>query len=191
MESGNLTVPTAHLFTRDEYYRMAEAGLFREERVELIEGEIVCTSPQNSPHASALYRVAHALERLSGATTCIRGQLPIVLNDWSEPEPDVAVCLPDPYDYSRAHPQPDQILLLIEVADASLAYDRGRRAALYATSNIPEVWIIDLTNRQVEILTAPDMNASEYRQRHAVRLGARLSLPDGKTIAVSDILPRL
>ena len=170
---------------------MAEAGLFREERVELIDGEILCMSPHNTPHASALYRVVHALERLIGAATCIRGQLPIVLSDWSEPEPDVAVCLPDPYDYSRAHPQPDQILLLIEVSDASLSYDRGRKAALYAASNIPEVWIIDLLNRRIEILTDPNISAQRYQQQRSAMPDDTLPLPGGKTIPVSDILPRL
>jgi len=184
------TAPAAYRFTRDEYYRMAEVGLFRDQRVELLNGEIIRMSPQNTPHASTLYRVVRTLERRIGTHTCIRGQLPIVLNDWSEPEPDVAVCLPDPYDYSRAHPQPDQILLLIEVADASVSYDRGQKAAAYALSNIPELWIVELPTRRIVILADPDPRAQRYQQQQYAFPGDTLTLPGGKMISVTDILPQ-
>jgi len=169
---------------------MAEAGLFQHERVELLDGEIITMSPQNTPHASTVYRLAHRLEQLIGNTTCIRCQLPIVLNDWSEPEPDIAVCAPDPDDYGQAHPQPGQILLLIEVADVSLPYDRGQKTAAYATSGIPELWIVNLPDRRIEVLTDPDPITRSYRQQQYVFAGDSLPLPGGSVMAVADILPR-
>jgi Uma2 family endonuclease len=190
MASRSSAAPSVHRFTRDEYYRMAEAGLFRDERVELLDGEIITMSPQNTPHASTVYRLAHRLEQLIGNMTCIRCQLPVVLNDWSEPEPDIAVCAPDPDDYGQAHPQPGQILLLIEVADASSAYDRGQKAVAYAVSGIPELWIVSLPDRRVEVLSAPDTALQLYRQQQYAFAGDTLSLPSGITIAVTDILPR-
>lgn len=195
MTQRSSVAPAVHRFTRDEYYRMGEAGLFHDERVELLDGEIITLSPQNTPHASTVYRLAHRLEQLIGNTTCIRCQLPIVLNDWSEPEPDIAVCVPDPDDYSRAHPQPGQILLLIEVADASLTYDQSqkaclpaRQAAAYAANGIPELWIVNLLDRRLEVLTAPATGS--YRQQRYAFAGDGLPLPGRSTIAVADILPR-
>jgi Uma2 family endonuclease len=189
MTSRSSAAPSVHRFTRDEYYRMAEAGLFRDERVELLDGEIITMSPQNTPHASTVYRLAHRLEQLIGNATCIRCQLPIVLNDWSEPEPDIAVCAPDPHDYSQAHPQPGQILLLIEVADASSSYDRGQKATAYAASGIPELWIVSLPDRRLEVLSDPDPATQLYRQQRYAFAGDMLSLPGGSAIAVTDILP--
>ena len=190
MASRSSTAPAVHRFTRDEYYRMAEAGLFRDERVELLDGEIITMSPQNTPHASTVYRLAHKLEQLIGNTTCIRCQLPIILNDWSEPEPDIAVCAPDPDDYGRAHPQPGQILLLIEVADASSPYDRGQKTAAYAASSIPELWIVNLPDRRTEVQTDPAPGTQSYRKQQHASEGDVLPLPGGGSIAVADILPR-
>jgi Uma2 family endonuclease len=182
--------PAVHRFTRDEYYRMAEAGLFRDERVELLDGEIMTMSPQNTSHASTVYRSAHRLEQLIGNRTCIRCQLPIVLNDWSEPNPDITVCVPDPDGYSRAHPQPEQILLLVEVADASFPYDRGQKAAAYAAGGSPELWIVNLPDRRIEVLADPDPTTQSYKKQRSTLEGDVLPLPGGSSIAVADILPR-
>jgi Uma2 family endonuclease len=189
MASRSAVAPTIRRFTRDEYYRMAEAGLFRDERVELLDGEIITMSPQNTVHASTVYRLVHILERLIGTTTCVRGQLPIVLHDRSEPEPDVSVCAPDPHDYSHAHPRADQVRLVIEVADSSLTYDRTRKAQAYAASGIPEYWIVNLIDRQVEVLTDPDPGAQRYRQQRDAATGDVLPLPGGSTVVIADILP--
>lgn len=169
---------------------MGEAGLFADERVELLDGEIITMSPQNPPHASITSRIAYALMRLLGSTVSVRVQLPIVLNDWSEPEPDIAVCLPDPDDYEREHPRADQVLLVIEVADASLVYDRSEKGAAYASNGIPEYWIVNLVDRQIEARSDPDPVARRYRkERHAVA-GDTLPLPGGVLLAALDILPR-
>jgi Uma2 family endonuclease len=183
------TAPFPRRFTRAEYHRMAEAALFQHERVELLDGVIVTMSPQNSPHAGTVHRLLFVLARMLGAAAHIRVQAPIILNDWSEPEPDIAVCQPDPYDYTREHPQAHQVYLVIEVADASLAYDRTQKARAYAESGIPEYWIVNLPDRKVEVLTRPHPSVGRYDQEQLVSEGERLSLPSGNTVAVADILP--
>lgn len=92
----------------------------------------------------------YALITKLSSTALVRVQDPIVLNDWSEPEPDLAVCQSDPEGYARAYPRADQVLLVIEVADTSLTYDRTRKAEAYAASGIPEYWIANLIDRQVK-----------------------------------------
>lgn len=189
MASRSSVAPAVRRFTRDEYYRMAEAGLFRDERVELLDGEIITMSPQLTPHAFTVNRLMYALITKLGSTALVRVQAPMVLNDWSEPEPDLAVCQPDPDNYKRAHPRADQVLLAIEVADTSLTYDRTRKAQAYAASGIPEYWIVNLIDHRVEVLTNPDPATQNYRQQHYAFAGDVLFLPGGSTVAVGDILP--
>src|SRR5881396_439512 len=99
MASHSAVAPAVYRFTRDEYYRMAEAGLFQDERVELLDGEIIMMSPQLSPHAFTVNQLMYTLVTKLGSTAIVRVQAPIVLNNWSEPEPDIAVCQPDPGRY--------------------------------------------------------------------------------------------
>jgi Uma2 family endonuclease len=190
MSAHASTVPIPYRFTRDEYYRMGDAGLFIDKRVELLDGEIITMPPQNPPHAGGLTRIPSVLMRLLGTAVAIRVQLPIVLDDWSEPEPDIAVCQPDPDDYMFAHPRADQVLLLIEVADSSLPYDRGRKIPAYARSGIPEYWIINLVDRKIEMFSDPDPAAQRYRTERAAVAGDTLSLPGGIALPAADILPR-
>jgi Uma2 family endonuclease len=183
-------IPVPHRFTREEYHRMGDAGLFIDERVELLDGEILIMSPHNPPHAGITSRSAYTLMRLLGSTVSVRIQLPIVLNDWSEPEPDVAICDPDPDDYEREHPRADQVLLVIEVADASLSYDRNRKVTAYAGSGIPEYWIVNLVDRRIEVMSDPDLATRRYRTERHATAGDSLTLPGGVLLAASDILPR-
>ena len=190
MPAHAATAPVPYRFTREEYYRMGEAGLFADKRVELLDGEIITMAPQNPPHAGITSRLASALMRLLGSTVSLRVQLPIVLDDWSEPEPDVALCQPDPDDYEREHPRADQVLLVIEVAEASLPHDRGRKVTAYASSVIPEYWIVNLVDRRIEVLSDPDPITQRYRKERHAFAGDALSLPGGVLLAASDILPR-
>lgn len=183
------TLPSPHRFSRAEYHQMAGAGLFLTERVELLDGVIVTMSPQNSPHAGTVHRLLFVLSRTLGTGAYVRVHAPVILNDWSEPEPDIAVCQPDPYDYTREHPRAHQICLVIEVADTSLTYDRTQKARAYAASGIPEYWIVNLGECRVEVLNAPDPAVGRYTQERLVSQGETLSLPSGQTIAVADILP--
>ena len=189
MASHSSTAPTAHRFTRDEYYRMAQAGLFREERVELLDGEIITMSPKLTPHAYAVNQLMYTLMAGFGASAIVRVQDPIVLNNWSEPEPDIAVCSPILDRYKHAHPRADQVLLVVEVAESSLTYDRIRKTRAYAASGIVEYWIVNLIDQRIEVFTDPDPRSHNYRQRRDVGAGESLPLPNGNTIAVADILP--
>ena len=182
--------PEPRRFTREEYYRMYEAGLFRDERVELLDGEIIAMSPQNTPHASSVGRLNRLLMRLLGDTHSVRVQAPIRLDSHSEPEPDFAVCVFDPDDYESGHPTPEQILLLIEVSDASLAFDRKRKRVAYARAGIAEYWIVNVPDRVVEVSQRPNRAASRYRVSRRARPGELLTLPDGSTVRVADLVPR-
>jgi len=170
---------------------MGEAGLFADERVELLDGTIVSMSPHTSPHASSVTRLHRTLSRAIGEAVHLRMQLPIILDDWSEPEPDVAICKLDPYDYARAHPYATDVLVVCEVAQSSLAYDRGAKAAAYASSGIPEYWIVDVSSRTIEIRSDPDAASRQYRNAVVVRDGETLAVPGGATIALTDVLPPL
>lgn len=168
---------------------MAAAGLFCDERVELLEGEIITMSPKLTPHAFTVNQLMYALITTLGAAAVVRVQDPIVLNNWSEPEPDIAVCAPVPDRYKQAHPRADQVFLVIEVAESSLAYDRTRKAHAYAASGIPAYWIVNLIDRRVEVLTDPAPGTQSYQQQRYAFAGDTLPLPGGRVIAVADILP--
>lgn len=182
------SAPAPYRFTREEYYRMWEAGLFSDKRVELLDGEIITMAPQNPPHAGITNRIVRVLFRLMGSTFSIRAQAPIILNDWSEPEPDVAICRFDADDYQYEHPKASDVLVVIEVAKASLAYDRRQKTVAYAASGIPDYWIINLIDHRVEVFSNPDPLAQRYRQERLVFRGDTLTLPGGASLAVADIL---
>ena len=114
----------------------------------------------------------------------------VVHRPWSEPEPGIALCQPGPDDYEREHPRADQVLLVIEVAGASLSYDRSRKAAAYAGSDIPQCWLVNLADRRIEVLSDPDPVSRHYRSERYALAGDTLSLPGGVLLAASDILPR-
>lgn len=133
---------------------MAEAGVFRpDERVELIGGRIVAMSPQNSPHATTLILVHDALRTIFSAGYVVRMQLPLDLSPSSQPEPDIAVVRGTARDYASAHPT--AALLVVEVSDSTLAFDRGEKASLYANASIPEYWIMNLVDRRLEVYRDP------------------------------------
>ena len=168
---------------------MGDAGLFANERVELLDGTIVTMAPQSPPHAGTVVRLHRALMRAVGKEADARMQPPIVIDEWSEPEPDVIVCRPDPYDYTREHPRPDQILLVAEVAVSSLAYDRGRKAEAYARAGIAEYWIVDVEGRRIEVRRDPDTATDRYRVVAIAREGEHLPTPGGGAVAVDAGLP--
>jgi Uma2 family endonuclease len=175
-------------WTRGEYYRMAEAGIFRpNERVELIDGEILTKSGQTSVHSIALLLAAEALRAACGKGFDVRPQLALALSETSEPEPDLAVVAGSPRDYRDAHPS--TALLVVEVAETSLAFDRGVKKALYARAGIPEYWIVDLGERALEVYRSP--HGANYRDRR--RLGERDVIAPlacaGASIATADLLP--
>lgn len=136
-----------HRLSVTDYHRMAEAGILRPDaRVELIDGEIIDMAPIGSRHAGAVEQLASILRAAAGTRAMVRTQQPVALGARSEPEPDLALVRPRADFYKRAHPKPRDILLLVEVAEASLQYDTTIKLPLYATHGIPEVWIADLEN---------------------------------------------
>jgi Uma2 family endonuclease len=169
---------------------MAEAGLFADERVELLDGTIIKMSPHTRRTATTVARLQRVLTN-AAAGAHVRTQLSIVVGDWSEPEPDLALCKPDRYDYLHHHPEPDDIVLICEVALSSLSYDRKQKSAAYAAAGIVEYWIIDVAGRTIIVRSDPDQATATYRTESIVRDGDTLTVPTGGTVAVSDILPPL
>jgi Uma2 family endonuclease len=150
-------VPTkAKLWTVDDYHRMVEAGILTEgDRVELLEGQIIQMNPQLPPHAAITQRAFRYLDRLLESVAYVRMQLPVTLRPKSEPEPDIAVVRIDPNEYGDHHPAPDEIFLIIEVADSTLLGDRQQKAPIYAKAGIPDYWILDVNTRQVYVFREP------------------------------------
>ncbi len=177
------------LFTADEYHRMAEAGVLGEDdRVELVDGEIVEMSPIGSPHAACVDRLNVLLQRLGGVQGIVRVQSPIRLNAHSEPQPDLSILRHRADFYAAAHPTPEDVLLVVEVADTSLRYDRDVKIPLYARAGIAEAWLVDLLNGSVDIFTQPSERG--YQQSRRVGRDARMTSPalPSATLLVSDIL---
>lgn len=148
--------PTTRRFTVEEYYRMAEAGILGEDdRVELLDGEIVQMSPIGSRHAACVDRLNHGLQRRVGEAAIVRVQNPIRLSDTSEPQPDLCLLQARADYYTGSHPGPRNVLLVIEVADASLRYDRDIKVPTYARAGIPEVWLVDLDGERLHVFWDP------------------------------------
>lgn len=176
-------------FTREMYYRMGEAGIFDGVRVELLDGEIIRMSPQSVPHAGTITRFTDRLMASLRGLFTLRVQLPLVLTEESEPEPDFAVCDLDPDHYLGGHPTPGQVHLVIEVAFTSVDYDRGRKRDAYARAGIPRYWLANLPDRAIEEYSDPDQAAGVYRRMERRVPGDRLELPGGATLDVADLLP--
>jgi Uma2 family endonuclease len=141
-------------FTVDEYYRMAEAGIFKpDERVELLEGEIVPMNPVGTPHFWCVNRLNQRFSQVPDSRWIVSVQGPLRLHDGGEPEPDVVILRPDTP--QNRHPGPADALLVIEVADGSITKDRGLKRGMYARARIPEYWIVDLNTDRVEVYRQP------------------------------------
>ena len=177
-------------FTVAEYYRMGEAGVFHpEERVELIEGTIVVMAPIGIRHSGSVIRYIQVFSRLAGDRFVLQIQNPIHLDDNSEPQPDVILLRPRSDNYFDSHPGPADVLLVIEVSDTSLNYDRGVKAHLYGRHNIPETLVLNLPGDCIEGFTRPGPEG--YAQHNIYRRGDKISpvsLPDLELV-VEDLLP--
>ena len=156
MDDADLVL-TRHKLTVDDYYRMADAGILTsDDRVELIDGEIIDMPPIGQDHAGTVNRLAEALFQAFAGRAIVSTQNPIRLDDLSEPQPDFAVLRRRADFYTTGErPGSDDVLLLIEVADSSLRFDRTVKLPLYARAGIPEVWIVDLRRRVVDVHRAP------------------------------------
>jgi Uma2 family endonuclease len=177
------------LFTVEEYHRMAEAGILSEDdRVELIEGELVTMSPIGSRHAACVKRLVRLLDRAVGDRAIVGAQDPIRLGARSEPQPDVALLRYRPDFYASAHPGPEDVLLVVEVAETSADSDRSLKIPLYARYGIPEAWLVDLLEERIEIYRHPTPQG--YRSLHIAHRGETVSpaLIPSLTVAVDEVL---
>jgi Uma2 family endonuclease len=182
-------------WSRVEYERLIEKGIFRPgERLELIDGELVVREPQASRHATGVGLVAEALRQAFGPGWDVRIQLPVALDDASEPEPDVAVVPGVPRDYRDAHPS--RPVLVVEVAQASLAFDREHKASLYARAGVSDYWLLNLIDYALEVYRQPEPSPSAlygWNYRTVESLGpsavvSPLAVPSAR-IRVADLLP--
>jgi Uma2 family endonuclease len=198
-----MTVATATAATPDpiarlsveQYHKMIQAGIFTDDnRVELLEGLLVQKMSKKPPHRVATKLVNRALESVVPAGWYVDSQEPIT-TDTSEPEPDAAIIRGDTRDYTDRHPGPDDIALVVEVADASVELDQRIKQRVYASASIAVFWIVNLIERRVQMYTRPSGPATEpgYGHRQDFALGESLPVVvDGKEvgrIAVADILP--
>lgn len=149
------TVLPLHLFTVEEYHRMMEAGLFEGQRIELIYGKIVDMSPSKSNHAGVIAKLIKLLSTVLTDQYLLNVQNPIQIDKNSEPEPDLMVLHFRKDYYVDAHPMPKDAVLLIEVADSSLEKDQKVKLPLYAEAGIPEIWIVNLQDHQLEQYREP------------------------------------
>lgn len=166
---------TRRRFTRAEYYRMAEAGILgRHDRVELIRGEIVEMSPIGRRHRAFVDNLAELLILRLVGRAIVSVQQPVVLTDDTEPQPDLTALRRGPVPYKEREAHAADVLLVIEVADSSLAYDRSTQLRLYAEAGIPEYWVVDCDAETVEVYRDPDPDG--YRGARRVEGRAPLVL---------------
>ena len=188
--NGATFLPQTRKFTVAEYYRMAEVGILKpNERVELIEGDIIVMPPIGPEHADNVDELNEVLARYAPGRYRVRIQNPVRLSDESEPEPDVALLRRRPEGYGAAHPTPTDVLLVIEVANSSLEYDRSIKAHIYGRSGVPETWVRNLPEDCIERFSEPGPDG--YAQHTIHRRGENLtpvSMP-GLELAVADLLP--
>lgn len=178
-----------HYFTAAEFERMGEAGIFRKDaRLELLEGEIIEMSPIGSRHAACVNILSRLLNLAIGDRAIVSTQNPLRLDDFSEPQPDVALLrLRDDF-YRDALPSPSDVLLVIEVADTTVGYDRQVKLPLYARAGIGEVWIVNLPESQLEIYAAPAGDAYQTIKHLKPGDEAQAQTVNGLHVSVADVL---
>jgi Uma2 family endonuclease len=191
---GEAPVQTRKL-TRKEYERMVEVEILGpEDKVELLGGEMIVKEPQYSPHATSIRLVQTRLATTFGPGWDVRPQMPVALDDESEPEPDVCVVPGNPRDYRDAHPE--RPVLIVEVAQSRLRFDRERKGSLYARAGIADYWIVNIPDRCLEIYREPVPDTAAvfgWRYGRTVVLGpdqraTPLAAPNAQ-ITVADLLP--
>ena len=191
MQEGSSAPVEARRWTRDQYERMVRAGVLTpEDKVELIDGEILQVTPQSAAHAAAVMAVEEALRNAFGPGCAVRVQFPLALTDDSEPEPDVAVVPGSWRDFREAHPS--TALLVVEVADASIDYDRDRKGCLYARAGIEEYWIVNLVEQRLEVYRDPGKSDAGFAYQQVLHFCAGqhispLAKPEAR-INLNDIL---
>ena len=162
-------------FSVEEFNKLGEAGIFAEDdRVELLDGEIIVMSPNGVQHAGVVMRLTSVLPRKLGDRVLLNPQNPTVVDKFSEPQPDIMLLVPRADFYSSRHPGPEDIVLLIEVSDTTLAYDRGRKLRKYAESSIAEFWIVNLKKMTIEQYREP--SSTKYEAARIFNRGEKITV---------------
>jgi Uma2 family endonuclease len=161
-------------FSVSEYYTMAAVGLLKEDdRVELIEGEVIEMNPIGSRHAACVGRLTELLRSLPREVAILWVQNPVQVNDYSEPVPDVTLLKRRDDFYAQANPGPEDVLFLIEVSDSTLEYNRQIKVPLYARAGVPEVWLVNLPAEVIEVYARP--SGEKYQHARVVGRGESLT----------------
>ncbi len=188
-----MTIATAnvrkHLTDIKEWQKLGEANIFPpDSRLELIDGEILEMAPIGFNHSGHVIRLTHFLSTLVFGKAIVSVQNPLQLGDLSEPEPDFMLLKPNDDFYCSRHPNADDVLLLIEVADSSLSFDQNQKLRLYANHHIPEYWLMNLNDACVEVYRQPHGDC--YGEKTTLRVGDSIALSqlDSITINMNDIL---
>jgi Uma2 family endonuclease len=159
LREGQMIAITRKKFTIDEYHRLGDLGFFKEDdRVELIRGDIIEMPAKKTPHSVCNTLLVKQLVLLLGNLATVRGKEPIILPSDSEPQPDVAIVKNKQDNYLSSHPQPEDIVLVIEICDSSLKYDRETKLSLYAGDKISDYWLFNLIDNQLEMYSEPYQN---------------------------------
>lgn len=173
-----------------EYHRMGEAGILGpDERLQLLNGRIIQMPPMNPGHAFSVTELAERLRSSFDDNVVIRTQMPVTLDDFSEPQPDVIVATGPRERYAHAHPRSADALVVVEVAESSLRIDRTEKLAAYARSGVVEYWVVNLVDHTIEVHTDPI--ADRYDTNATFRRGENIALRNAPTrsISVAAVLP--
>lgn len=193
MQPVETSDPRPYRFSKEQYHQMADLGWFHGVKAELIDGEIMVQSPQNPLHSCITDQVQDVLRQVFGTGFWVRMQLPLDLGAPIEPEPDVSVVRGSRLDYLRRHPTDP--VLLVEVSESTLAYDRGEKASLYASAGVADYWIVNLVDQCLEVCRQPVQDGSQphgWRYVAVRKLGSNDAVQPlhlGVPIAVRDLLP--
>ncbi len=188
-QTTTMPQPRQLRFKVDEYYKMIELGMLTDyEKAEIIEGELIQKMPIGNRRAACVEKLNEILRDKLGKSISLRSQQPIKFDDFNEPEPDLAILKRREDFYIQAKPTPKDVLILIEVSDSTLKYDRDVKLALYAEAEIPEVWIVNLPNDIIEVHQQPGVGI--YQLAKIYKRGEMIeskTLPDLK-LGVDEIL---
>jgi Uma2 family endonuclease len=166
---------TRRRFTVDDYHRMAKAGILHEDdRVELLDGEIIEMAPIGSRHAATVNRMTRRFNERAHGRYIVSVQNPVRLSHHSEPQPDLLLLRFRDDEYEAAHPGPDDVLLVIEVSDTTVASDRRTKLPMYAAAGIPEAWLVNLPRNSIEVHREP--RNGRYQQVTVYRRGDSITL---------------
>lgn len=189
--------PVRHRLTVSDFYRMSEAGILgRGARLELIDGEIIDMSPIGVLHAALVNVLVRHFARNLGGSTFVSSQNPLRLDDENEPEPDLSILRPRADCYAAGHPTPADTLLVIEVADTSLAYDLDIKVPLYARHGVSEVWVIEAATGRTHVFRTPTAGGAGYAERRLLEADEPLPFTafsgaeaTGSGVSLAELLP--